>query len=209
MPASRINVMVTLLKGFAFSASLIIAIGSQNAFVLRQGLKREYILLVVLICACADALLIALGAGGMGTLIAQFPLLTQLASWFGAIFLVGYAIFSFRAAYKGNYLSLEDTQAELPLNKIIMMTLAFTFLNPHVYLDTVLLLGSLAAQYEPQARLLFALGAIMASFGWFFALGYGARVLSPLFQQARAWRVLDIIIGCVMLWLAWSLLLSH
>lgn len=198
--------MLVFFKGFVLSASLIIAIGSQNAFVLRQGLKQEYIWLVVFICAFSDALLIALGAGGMGTLIAQFPLLTKLASWLGAAFLCGYAIFSLRSAYKGNHLTLDDPQSTLSRHKVIMMTLAFTFLNPHVYLDTIILLGSIAAQYEAHARMIFALGAMTASFGWFFALGYGARVLRPLFQQARAWRILDIIIAVIMLWLAWSLL---
>ncbi len=185
------------LAGFALGATLIIAIGAQNAFILRQGLKREHVFILCLICALADALLIAAGVAGLGTLIQQVPVLLTAITLGGAIFLFVYGAMAFRRALHPDALKA-GAGAALPLKQAISICLAFTFLNPHVYLDTVLLLGGLSARYEGVDRLAYGLGACLSSFAWFFTLGYGARMLAPVFARPRSWQVLDIAIGLVM-----------
>ena len=194
-------------SGFLLGATLIIAIGAQNAFVLRQGLLRQHVLPICLLCATADALLIAAGVAGLGTLVSSNPTLLTVVTVGGALFLFGYAFIAFRRAYGGSSMTLE-WQGGGTLGAALATVLALTFLNPHVYLDTVVLLGSLSARYEGEARLAYALGAMAASFAWFFSLGYGARLLAPLFAKPSAWRVLDIGIGVVMAALALRLVLS-
>ncbi len=196
-----------LLQGFTLSASLIIAIGSQNAFVLRQGLRREHVFLVCTICFFCDAALIALGVGGFGALVASSPLLLRLTYWGGAAFLFIYGLRAFRAALRPGRLEV-DTSGNLAtsLTRVALTTLALTLLNPHVYIDTVLLLGSVAGQQHESARPWFAIGAISASLLWFYCLGYGSRVLAPLFSKQAAWRTLDALIGCVMWAIAGSLI---
>lgn len=197
------------IAGLALGASLIIAIGAQNALVLRQGLKREHVFAVAATCTLIDWVLIALGAGGFGSLIARFPSLTTVAAWGGAIFLVFYGALSFRSAFKAETLSAEEGGDAPPLTSlatVLTATLAVSLLNPHVYLDTVVLLGSIAAQYEPAARIRFVAGAWTASGLWFFGLAYGARLLAPLFERPIAWRILDVLIGVVMWSIAFSLL---
>jgi len=199
--------LTPLLQGFSLGASLIIAIGSQNAFVLRQGLRREYVFTICTICFACDALLILLGVAGFGTLVSSSALLMNVARWGGALFLFAYGVKSFYAAVKGG--SLKVDEAEKGTNSMqwaIMTTLALTLLNPHVYLDTVVLLGSIAAQHPAHERAFFAVGAMSASLAWFYSLGYGARLLTPLFRKETAWKVLDVLIGCVMWSLAASLL---
>ena len=195
------------LSGFLLGASLIIAIGAQNAFILRQGLMRRHVFVLCLICATSDALLIGLGVGGLATLIAGFPNLILLVTVAGVLFLSGYAIVAFRRAIHPEAMKLEKS-GNGSLAAAIGACLAFTFLNPHVYLDTVLLLGSLSARFEGTARLAYGLGAAVASYVWFFGLGYGARLLQPVFTKPAAWRVLDIVIGIVMTALAASLLIG-
>jgi len=196
-----------LAQGFLLGASLIIAIGSQNAFVLRQGLRCERIFVVCTICFLGDAALISLGVGGFGTLVSSSPLLVQTARWAGAAFLFGYGLRAFRAAITPEVLEIDSSERQKPsLTKVVATSLALTFLNPHVYLDTVLLLGSIAGQLPADSRLLFAAGAICASFVWFYGLGYGARVLAPLFRKPVAWKIMDATIGCVMWAIAVSLL---
>lgn len=185
------------IAGFLLGASLIIAIGAQNAFILRQGLLRQHVFILSLICALSDALLIAAGVAGLGTLISQSPKLITAVTIGGALFLFSYAIIAFRRALKPEVLKAANA-GEARLWPAIAACLAFTFLNPHVYLDTVVLLGSLSAAYEGQARLAFGLGAATASFVWFFGLGYGARLLEPVFARPASWRVLDFLIGAVM-----------
>ncbi len=185
------------ISGFLLGASLIIAIGAQNAFILRQGLLRQHVFVLSLICALSDALLIAAGVAGLGTLISQSPKLITAVTIGGALFLFSYAIIAFRRALKPEVLKAANA-GEARLGPAIAACLAFTFLNPHVYLDTVVLLGSLSAAYEGQARLAFGLGAATASFVWFFGLGYGARLLEPVFARPASWRVLDFLIGAVM-----------
>ncbi|MHB1342019.1 MAG: LysE/ArgO family amino acid transporter [Coriobacteriia bacterium] len=194
-------------SGFALGASLIIAIGAQNAFVLRQGLLRHHVFPVAATCALIDAALISLGAGGFGRLVSAHPTATAIAAWGGVAFLAIYGGRSFLAALKPSALRAEDnaTSAASSLGTVLAATLAVSLLNPHVYLDTVVLLGSIAAQYPAPSRLFFALGAMSASGVWFFSLAYGARLLAPLFERPIAWRVLDVVVGIVMWWVAGSL----
>jgi L-lysine exporter family protein LysE/ArgO len=193
------------LSGFLLGASLIIAIGAQNAFILRQGLLRKHVFVLCLICASSDAILIALGVGGLGTLVSQSPVLIEAVTIGGAIFLAAYAAIAFGRAVHPAAMKMAETNNGR-LGAAVAACLAFTFLNPHVYLDTVVLLGSLSAGYEGAARIAYGAGAAAASFVWFFALGYGARLLEPVFAKPAAWRVLDVIIGVVMAALAISLI---
>ena len=194
------------LQGFALGGGLIVAIGSQNAYVLKQGLKREYVLIICLLCALSDALLITLGVSGTGTLVADSEVLLTLVRIGGALFLVGYGIRAAKAAFKGEYLEVDQSDGASSLKSVVLTTLAFTYLNPHVYLDTVVLLGSIAGQFDLAGRVAFGSGAVSASFVWFFALGYGARWLAPLFRRKVAWQVLDGFIALIMFSLALSLL---
>jgi L-lysine exporter family protein LysE/ArgO len=199
----------TFITGFATGAALIIAIGAQNAFVLRQGILREHVFVVALICALSDAALIALGVGGVGTLITQTPALIAVATYGGAAFLAWYGFKAARRALASAGESLDataDGQSVGTLKSAVLACLAFTWLNPHVYLDTVVLLGSISAQYGRE-RWTFGAGAAMSSIVWFFGLAYGARLLAPIFKNPMAWRVLDAIIALVMFSIAISLLL--
>ncbi|TCS08242.1 MULTISPECIES: LysE/ArgO family amino acid transporter [unclassified Rhizobium] len=193
------------LAGFLLGASLIVAIGAQNAFILRQGLLRSHVFILCLICALSDAVLIAAGVGGLGTLVSQSPMLISVVTIGGAIFLGSYAVMASRRALRPAAMQAGAPQA-LGLKAAVATCLAFTFLNPHVYLDTVVLLGSLSAAYHGADRLAYGVGAATASFVWFFALGYGARLLQPVFARPAAWRVLDVIISIVMSLLGISLL---
>jgi len=188
-------------------ASLIIAIGAQNAFVLRQGLRREHVLAVVSLCALIDAVLISLGVAGFGRLVTRAPAVTDVAAALGALYLLGHAAIATRSALRPSALSAENGQVVegTRLWPVVATTLAVSLLNPHVYLDTVVLLGSVAAQYPPSERVPFALGAMSASFVWFFSLGFGARLLAPLFARPAAWRILDAVIAVVMVSVAVSL----
>ena len=199
--------LTPLIQGFTLGASLIIAIGSQNAFVLRQGLKKEYVFTVCTICFLCDALLILLGVGGFGKLVASSDNLMLIARWGGALFLFFYGLRSFRSACRNEALLVDETKhLASGLTWAITTTLALTLLNPHVYLDTVILLGSIAGQLPEQERLAFAVGAAFASMIWFYGIGYGARILTPLFQKQASWTILDVLIGVVMWGIAWSLL---
>jgi len=193
-----------LTAGFFLGASLIIAIGSQNAFVLRQGLRGEHVLLICLTCALSDALLITAGVFGFGELVDHSPWIGPVARYGGAAFLFGYATLAFRSAWRGAG-ALQAAERAAPSWKVALATcLALTWLNPHVYLDTLVLLGAASIRFE-DFRSAFAIGAVCASFLFFFSLGYGARLLQPLFAKPVAWRVLDAIIGVVMLLIAASL----
>lgn len=198
--------MQAALAGFSLGFSLILAIGAQNAFVLRQGLRREHVFPIVLTCALSDALLIAAGVAGFGALARAVPWLETVMRYGGAAFLIVYGGRAFLAAWRGGEV-LEAGQAAGSLRKALLTCLALTWLNPHVYLDTVVLLGAVSAQYDD--RLSFALGAMTASFVFFFSLGYGARLLAPLFARPVAWRILDILVGAVMWGIAAKLMLGH
>ncbi|MCW3815326.1 LysE/ArgO family amino acid transporter [Micromonospora sp. DR5-3] len=191
--------------GFSVSFALIVAIGAQNAFVLRQGLRREHVLPVVVACAASDALLIAAGIAGLGTAVADRPGLLSAIRWVGGAFLLGYAVLAARRALRPGSL----TPTERPpatLRATVLACLAFTYLNPHVYLDTVLLLGGVAQQYEQ--RWAFGVGATLASVVWFTALGGAAHRLAPLLARTSAWRVLDGAVAVVMTVIASALLLG-
>ena len=197
--------LTSALAGFAASAVLIIAIGAQNAFVLRQGLRREHVLPVVLTCALSDLALILAGIGGLGAVITAQPGLVTAIRWVGAAFLLTYAVLAARRALRPDGLN-PTGQAPATLRATLLTCLALTYLNPHVYLDTVLLLGSIAQQHED--RWVFGLGAAAASLVWFAALGAGARRLAPLLSRPTAWRVLDASIALVMSAIAIGLILG-
>jgi L-lysine exporter family protein LysE/ArgO len=196
------------LKGFATSAALIIAIGAQNAFVLRCGLKREHVLAVVLVCAFSDALLITLGVAGLGTLVQRSPTLLLIARYGGALFLIGYGALAARRAL-GRTALAASAEAPLTLRAAIAACLAFTYLNPHCWLDTVVLLGSISSQQPAGTRTAFGAGATAASFVWFFALGFGARAMRGVFERPVAWKILDTAIALVMWGIAASLLFGR
>jgi len=196
-----------LVQGFSLSAGLIIAIGSQNAFVLRQGLKKEYVFTICTICFLCDALLIFLGVGGVGKLIASSQTLMLIARWVGALFLIFYGVRSFCSAFKNEALSVDKSKSIIPgVTGVIAAAFALTLLNPHVYLDTLILIGSIAGQYPETERLGFAIGAALASMIWFYGIGYGARILTPFFQKQVSWKILDVLIGTVMCLIAGNLL---
>jgi L-lysine exporter family protein LysE/ArgO len=197
--------MTAFLAGLSLGLGLIVAIGAQNAFVLRQGLKREHVLAVVLVCAVSDALLIALGVSSFRLLVLQFPWLIEAMRYAGAAFLVAYGLRSLWSAWRSTETLEAAEGAAGSLGKAVATALAFTWLNPHVYLDTVLLLGSISTQFGDE-KLSFSLGAMTGSFAFFFSLGYGARLLRPLFSSRIAWRLLDAATGAVMLLIAAKLL---
>lgn len=200
--------LFTLLKGFSASGSLIIAIGAQNAFVIRQGLKRQHLLLTALACSLIDAFLIFLGVAGFGHFISLYPFFLVLMKGLAIIFLFCYGIISFRSAFKNSSLRCSIEERESSKKKTLFSLLALSFLNPHVYLDTVILLGSIASQHPSHERLYFAFGAISASFAWFFTLTFGARILAPLLQKENSWRVIDCIVAFTMWMIAFTLLVQ-
>lgn len=194
------------LAGYGTALGLIAAIGAQNAFVLRQGLRRAHVAAVVAVCALSDALLIAAGVAGFGHLIQAAPWLGPLMLWAGAAFLAVYGALRLRAAWRGGASLMPAPGDSPPLGRTIALCLLFTWANPHVYLDTVVLLGAISAQYAPY-QLAFGLAAMLASLSFFSALGFGARLLAPLFARPRAWVVLEAGIGLTMWAIAASLLL--
>jgi len=194
------------ITGLAVSASLIIAIGAQNAFVLRQGLRREHVLAIVVFCALADFVLITVGVSGVAAVFGDSPLLTPVLTAGGAMFLTWYAAQAFRNAFRPRGLHAGEDIGHRPLRSILAQAAGFTFLNPHVYLDTILLLGSIGARQPADARIYFIGGALVASSAWFTSLGFGARLLAPLFAKPVAWRVLDFFVGVTMLALVVMLL---
>lgn len=191
-------------QGFALGLGLIVAIGAQNAFVLRQGLRREHVGAIVLFCALADALLMAAGVAGLAALIGERPGLARLLAGAGALFLLAYGLRALWQARAPGALQAA-VSAGLTRRQALWQLAGFTLLNPHVYLDTVLLVGSLGAQQpDAPARGAFVGGAALGSLLWFTALGYGAQKLAPLFARPRAWQVLDALVGLTMLVLAWK-----
>jgi len=196
-----------MLTGFATGLSLIVAIGAQNSFVLQQGLRREHVLPLALICAASDAVLIGAGIAGMGALIEQHAALLWLTRLGGAVFLLAYGLHAAKRAWQTESLRLAKGET-LRLQAAIMTCLALTYLNPHVYLDTVILLGAVGNQHGSGGKWLFGAGAMLASLSWFFALAYGARLLAPLFCKPQAWRVLDGGMAILMVILAANLLLA-
>ncbi|MET0811742.1 MAG: LysE/ArgO family amino acid transporter [Microbacterium sp.] len=209
----------SLFAGIGLGFSLIIAIGAQNLFVLRQGLRREHVVVVAAICAVSDAALIALGVSGVGLVLHAVPWLIDVVRWAGALFLVVYGLLAAKRAWRPSGQALEVRDAAPPeaaapvktatrLAPVVLTVLALTWLNPHVYLDTVFLLGTVANTHG-DTRWWFALGAMVASVVWFFGLAIGARYLSRWLATPRAWRILDGVIAVVMIALGVSLVLPH
>ena len=196
--------MNALIAGFSLSLSLILAIGAQNAFVLKQGLKKHYVFMVCCLCAFSDAILIVAGVAGFGALITRFPAVETIASLGGAAFLLAYGTRSLISAFTTEHALDPAGNASAGALKTALACLAFTWLNPHVYLDTLVLIGSISTQYDD--KLMFSTGAVAASLTFFFSLGYGARLLTPIFHQPRAWKILDGLIALVMYSIAVSLL---
>lgn len=191
----------TIIHGFLVSGSLIVAIGAQNAFVLKQGLLQHHIFWVCLTCFVCDFLLMSLGVLGFGTLINQHPVATIALAVGGAVFLFAYGLTAFKSAYQGtSALALDSTHPSESLQKTLVATLALTLLNPHVYIDTVMLIGSISSTLGTDDKYMFLIGALSASAIWFFGLGYGAKFLIPLFNKPHTWRILDGCIGVIM-WL--------
>jgi L-lysine exporter family protein LysE/ArgO len=195
-----------LIVGFIASFTLIAAIGAQNAFVLRQGIRREHVLPVVALCTVSDIVLISAGIAGVGALISAHPSALNIAKFGGALFLVGYGLLAARRAWRTSSLTPAES-APARLVEVLVTCAALTFLNPHVYLDTVVLLGALANEHRDE-RWLFGVGAVTASAVWFVSLGLGARQLAGLFAKPLTWRVLDGLIAAMMLILGMSLALS-
>lgn len=188
--------MTSALNGFWLGLSLILAIGAQNAFVLRQGVRQDHVFAVCLTCALSDAVLIVAGVAGFGALAEAVPLLEPVMRYGGAAFLLWYGLRSFLSAWRGGQSLTPQEGKQQSLRAALVTCLSLTWLNPHVYLDTVVLLGSISAQAE--SKLAFGIGAVIASFTFFFGLGYGARYLRPLFARPSAWRILDGLVGVIM-----------
>ncbi len=200
---------LSLLKGFTTSGSLIVAIGAQNVFVLRQGLMRRHLLLTALFCSFIDAFLILLGVLGFGKLLTICPLAIELANYLAIVFLIWYGAFALRSAFKPKSLETGNGQ-ELPSKtKTLFLLFAMSVLNPHVYLDTVILLGSIASQQPSYEQIYFAFGAISASFIWFFTLTYGSRLLAPLLSKPNSWRIIDSLVAVMMWGIAITLMLAQ
>ncbi len=201
--------MASYFAGLGLMLSLIVAIGAQNLFVLRQGLRREHVALVVAICAVSDAALTIAGVAGMGAIVSSNPALVTGVRWAGAAFLVVYGLMAARRAWRPKALKSDaeaGSAAKASAASVALTCLALTYLNPHVYLDTVFLMGTVASNHA--APWVFTVGAITASVVWFTALGYGARALAPVLATPRAWRILDAIIAVVMVVLAVTLVLG-
>ncbi|PHV10929.1 LysE/ArgO family amino acid transporter [Chitinimonas sp. BJB300] len=190
------------LKGLGVSAGLIMAIGAQNAHVLRMGLKRQHVVLTVIACVLIDACLISLGVAGMGAVVQNSPNLMIVARWGGTAFLLWYGLRSWRAAFSSNTLETDSKAQTLTTREALLTVLALSLLNPHVYLDTVVLIGSIGGRHPTSEQTKFIAGAISASLLWFCALGFGAHLLSPWFARPIAWRGIDALTGTTMLGLA-------
>lgn len=193
------------LKGLALGASLIMAIGAQNAFVLSQGVRKKYNVIIPFICSLSDAILISVGVLGVGQFMASQALISNIASIGGALFLFWYGLRTFKSFLKPGTMEETDDGPQ-SLKAAVLFTLAVTLLNPHVYIDTILLLGSISSQFSGNGRYLFGAGAVSASFLWFFTLSLGGNLLSPLFKSPLSWRILDLIISFIMWYIAFTLI---
>jgi L-lysine exporter family protein LysE/ArgO len=196
---------VSFITGLTLGASLIVAIGAQNAFVLRQGLRREHVAAVVSVCALLDIVLMAAGVSGLGAAVQAQPRLLEAATIGGALVLAWYALAAFRRALGPHALRADPAGASQPAGQVVLQALGISLLNPHVYLDTVVLVGAIGARQPAGTQGAFLVGASLASALWFAALGFGARVMSPLFARPGAWRLLDAAVGVTMGWIAFKL----
>ncbi|WP_320035046.1 LysE/ArgO family amino acid transporter [Halarcobacter sp.] len=195
----------TLLRGFVITITLIVAIGAQNAYILKLGLLRQHVLKAALFCIFSDIFLISAGVFGLGYFIKGEQLFINGIAIFGIAFLCFYAFTSFKSALKNESLKIDDQIKTNPIKQVITLLFVFTYLNPHTYLDTVLLIGGIGANIEEGLKIFFIIGCALASSVWFLSLGFGARLLIPLFKKPITWKVLDISIGFLMLYIAYSL----
>ena len=201
--------LAEILRGAMISGSLIIAIGAQNLFVLKQGLLKNHIFFVSAICFICDFTLMSIGIMGVGTFISANPFITNILAILGALFLIWYGFNALKSAIKGTssmQIEYQDTKNN-SLLKVVLATLAVTLLNPHVYLDTVVIVGGIAGTLTSEQKIAFLIGAVCVSFIWFFGIGYGARLLTPLFKQKRMWVILDCLVGLVMFYIAYRLIM--
>ena len=200
--------MITpFIQGFGTGGGLIVAIGAQNAFVLSQGVRKNHHLIIALICIICDAVFISAGVAGFGGAVSNNPTLSQWVTWGGAGFLIFYGLGSLRSALRGGSMDTSD-QAVRTLRAAIITTLAVTLLNPHFYLDTVILLGGVSSQFHGESRLYFWIGAVSASTLWFISLSLGGQMLAPLFQKQISWRILDSLV-CATMWTIAVSLIMH
>ena len=189
---------LAFLTGLGTTAGLIVAIGAQNAYLLTQSVRKNHHIKIAIICTFFDMLFISVGVAGVGAYFAQNPLLMKVAAWGGAVFLFVYGGMSLRSAFRSNVLSVGD-RGEDSLKKVVLTTLAVTLLNPHVYVDTVILIGGISAQFDADSRLSFALGACTASALWFYLLTFAGSRLAPFFERPLTWRILDLAV-CAVMW---------
>lgn len=194
------------LKGFIVTISLIMAIGAQNAYVLKLGLLKQHVLMAVLMCISFDIILISAGVFGLGYFIQGNQFLINCIAVIGIAFLLIYAVLSFKSAFRNESMQIDGNVKTNPIKQVVSLILVFTFLNPHTYLDTILLIGGIGANIENHLKIYFLLGAVTASAIWFFSLGFGSRFLIPLFKKPITWKILDISIGFLMIYIAYSLL---
>lgn len=199
-------ILDVFLKGFIVTISLIVAIGAQNAYILKLGLLKQHVGKAVLFCILSDILLISSGVLGLGFFIKDNQILINSIAIFGIIFLCYYSFLSFKSALKNESLKIDDEVKTNPLKQVLTLLFVFTYLNPHTYLDTILLIGGIGANIEDNLKLYFLLGSLLASSFWFSTLGFGARFLIPLFKKPITWKILDISIGLFMLFIAYSLI---
>ncbi|MCP3429669.1 LysE/ArgO family amino acid transporter [Opacimonas viscosa] len=195
--------MSSLFAGFTIGLSLIVAIGAQNAFILKQGLLRQHVFWVCTVCFISDSIALSAGIAGFGLVVAKFPEIEWVARWAGAAFLFWYGAINFRSAWTNTTGLVATGDSPKSLYKTILLCLAFTWLNPHFYLDTLVMIGSISTQYPDP--LMFGVGTISASCVFFYSLGYGARLLEPVFAKPHSWRILDTLIGIIMWFIALSL----
>lgn len=188
----------SIASGFTTGAGLIACIGSQNAFVLRQGLLRQHVGAVALVCIISDVLLILAGVSGLGFIVSQYPFVVEVVRYAGALFLAVNAVIAARRSWDGKSILHPATNGTRTVSQMVLISLSYTWLNPHVYLDTVFLLGSLSINYGVVGKWQFAIGAMLASIVWFIAISYGAKMLLPLFRSEKAWRILDAAVALLM-----------
>lgn len=201
------EVLEVYLEGIVLSAGLIIAIGAQNAYVLKQGIQNNHIFWVATICFLCDFALMSIGILGVGNLVAKSEVFQLILATLGALYILMFAYQSFRAMWADTVMEMDQVQSKGSLKAVVLGALAITLLNPHVYLDTVVIIGSIAGTLEDHHKIAFLLGTLTASCLWFYSLGFGARLLAPIFKKPLTWRILNFLIGCMMLFIGYQLLL--
>jgi len=200
--------ITAFIQGFLISIGLIVAIGAQNIYVLKRGLLKESVFAVALVCSLIDALFIVAGVKGLGKFLEVFPFFITYITWFGIVFLLGYGFLALKSTFSKHTMSVDTTSSKKSTAKIILTLLSLSFLNPHVYLDTIVLVGTIGSKYIGVDQNLFAFGAASSSFVWFFSLAYGSRILIPLFKKPITWKFLDFFTAFIMFFVAFNLYTS-